>query len=190
MKKNKQLVKDAVRQDARAFQFADDDLKESRGFFAAIVEINGKAMEYVTDDLFNDRSQNRRIPQEYIDALVNKQGGKEVLHKWVVDEEKKDRLWTLVKQAPRDSIFNVTDAKERRAIDRAIPVCKIAMEAADKFLDKFDDVSHISVSDTTYIIKAFCYDEDDNKKAAVALKFVTTEFKEVRTTCLNFMLVA
>ena len=190
MKNDKKIVKDAVRQDARAFQFASAELKDDRSFFVDIVNINGKAMEYVTDELFTVPSKGNKIPQQYIDALVNTQGGKEVLHKWVVDEEKKNRLQTLVKQAPRDSIFNVTDAKKRRAIDRAIPVCKIAMKAADKFLDKFDDVSHISVSDTTYIIKAFCYDEDDNKKAAVALKFVTTEFKEVRTTCLNFMLVA
>ena len=190
MKNDKKIVKDAVRQDARAFQFASAELKDDRSFFVDIVNINGKAMEYVTDELFTNRSKGKKIPQQYIDALVNTQGGKEVLHKWVVDEEKKNRLQTLVKQAPRDSIFNVTDAKERRAIDTAIPVCKGAMEAAGKFLNKFDDVSHISVSDTTYIVKAFCYDDDNNKKAAVALKFVTTEFKEVRTTCLNFMLVA
>ena len=188
MKKDLTIVQIAVEQKSEIFQYVNDDMKSNpkileiavkqnvevlsmlvgefnnREFYLSYLENCAAALEYATDSYFIPY---QKISPVILNTLKCEPEGRTILHNWVYDETKAGRLKALAK-ADRN-IVDVKNQDGKRAIDRAIPECKHAMESALWLFEKFDisrDDPIIHKSCTACVFKAL----DTKTNTFVALK--------------------
>ena len=150
-------------ENGRALQYASKDLREHRRIVEAAVRSNVRSLDFISDLIFT--SQEEGIPPIVLDALKNNHKGNAILHTWVDDPEKKDILKCLVEQDPGMADIKHWDGK--RAIDRAHPSCREAMESILSLFGLFHDIDPgpcLHMSHTTCVFKAFSRDGSHRKE--------------------------
>lgn len=207
IKSNPKIVETAVKQNGCMLQYANDDMKSNpkvleiavkqngevlsmivrelnnRDFYLSYLENCATALEYATDSYF--------IPYHNIFPVILKvlkyeSEGRAILHNWVHDETKASRLKALVK-ADRN-IVDVKNEDGKRAVDRALPECKHAMESALWLFDKFHvsrDNPIIHKSCTACVFKAL----DTKNNSFVALKCMNDHSQVSTVYSYSFLLL-
>ena len=207
MKSNPKIVETAVKQNGWMLQYANDDMKSNpkvleiaveqnvevlsmivgefnnREFYLSYLENCAAALEYATDSYFIPY---QKISPVILNTLKCEPEGRTILHNWLYDETKADRLKALVK-ADRN-IVDVKNQDGKRVIDRAIPECKHAMESALWLFEKFDvsrDDPIIHKSCTACVFKAL----DTKNNTFVALKCMNDHSQVSTVYSYSFLLL-
>ena len=92
------------------------------------------------------------------DTIKSNSEGNLVLHEWVDDERMESILKRLVEHY--QSIAKITDIRGKLAIDRSIPINKLAMESALRLFGKFE-IEHgplLHKSQTACVIQVKSYE--------------------------------
>ena len=209
LKKNYNIVEEAVKQNGYALQYANDDMRKNYDIVEAAVKQNGRALQYAHDDFKRNYNiveaavkqslhalqyahessiiRNQVVSPIILKALKDDPDGRLVFHALVGDKTKANIIKILVK-ADR-SFVDLMDDDGSRAIDRAVPDCKLAIELALCLFEKFDvlsDTPIIHKSPTACVFKAL----DKTNESFVALKCINNHHQVRRCLqCQQFVAV-
>ena len=183
--KNYDIVETAVKQNGRALQYAHDDFKRNYDFVEVAVKQSLHALQYAHESSI---IRNQVVSPIILKAIKDDPDGRLVFHELVGDKTRANIIKILVK-ADR-SFVDLMDDDGRRAIDRAVPDCKLAIELALCLFEKFDvlsDTPIIHKSPTTCVFKAL----DKANESFVALKCVKNRHQVRRCLqCQRFVAVS
>jgi len=165
-KRNYDIVEAAVEQNGRALQYVHDDFKGNYDIVEVAVKQSLHALQYAHESSI---IRNQVVSPVILKAIKDDPDGRLVFHKLVEDKTQANIITILVK-ADR-SFVDLIDDHGRRAIDRAVPDCKVAIELALCLFEKFDilsDTPIIQKSPSTCVFKAL----DKTNGSFVALKCI------------------